>query len=227
MSAAKADGGAGLRVVAEPVAIPVYPLPADVSLQHFRSVDFSPHDLLGSRLAARAHECPAALGAWVLLFAHAFATQTPGGTLPVDDHWLASLAGYPGNIAGWGAVRGLALLGWSEVQVLDADGVKKACLRLAHPRVTEEAVRLWAAMQAHAAERADNRVSQARNRVRGQLRSLGAARGLFEAGRVEVIRAWIEDRGQRITRRAVEDAIAATAGPQSWGAPPPRGPVDN
>lgn len=206
-----------MRPARGPCAVPppgeaaVYPLPAEASFKHFRTIDFSPHDLLGSRLAARAHECPAALGAWVLLFAHAFATQEPGGTLPVDDSWLASLAGYPGDPAGWGAVRGLALLGWETVRVLDADG-DDAGLRLAHPRVTEEAVRLWGAMQAHALEREDNRVSQSRNRVRKQLKALGAARGLMETARVEAIRAWIEGRGERITRRSVDDAVSATAG---------------
>jgi hypothetical protein len=211
-------GGPGGRAVSALAAVPagaaaegppVYPLPADAALGQFRTLNLHPHWLLGSELHVAAQTNRAGVAAWFFLLAQAFVTQSPGGTLPTGEAALADLAGFGADMDGWGAARPAALTGWSRVRVLAADG-RDAGERLAHPVATAEAVRLWAEVERMGARRAANAADQACARVRGQLKRLGAGKGLFEPGRVEAMRRWLAEREMRITGRNVQAAIMAT-----------------
>lgn len=197
---------------------PVYPLPAEVSLAAFGHVNERPGWLLGCEMVALGGAGPA-LASWVLLRAHAFATQTPGGTLPVADAHLAGLAGCDG--AAWAERRALALHGWRRVAVRTADGAD-AGLRLAHPEVQVEAERLYAALLDRRDEASAHLIHQHRCRIRGQIVKLGADRRLLKAEPVERVRIWLRARALGNTLGHVESALL-DVGPEFLGDTPAAG----
>lgn len=199
---------AGLRAV-EADAPPVYPLPLGATLTRFEHVNVAPAALLGGELVAVCGATEALASALLLRF-HAYADQDPGGTLPVGDGWLASLAGC--DSAAWARRRSAALHGWSVVRVRDRLGGGET-LRLAHPEVTREAERLYALILDREDQVSAAAVRKARERLRKALIALGADRRWLASRPVETLRVWLRARGMKASEGNIETAIT-DLGPQ-------------
>lgn len=106
-------------------------VPADVDLRGYEFMPLYGDRLLKSEtwISGTAEAKVAALRLWW----HAFAHETPAGSLPNDDRFLAEYAGYGEQVRAWQKIRPQAMRNW------------KACSdgRLYHPVVAEIVVDCW------------------------------------------------------------------------------------
>lgn len=181
--------GVALRVVS-PADAAVYPLRAGQFVR-FGRADFEPGKFLASRL--RLLGSADAIAAWIGLWAHAFVSGDPLGTLPIDDAELCALSGLRPHE--WAEAREAALAGWRPVKILD-DGDRHVADRLTHPDVQAEAERQMAEHGRAAAVRAEAAHRKAVDRVALRMREMGA-------GAIAANRAVVEEVERRLSARGV------------------------
>lgn len=136
--------------------------------------------------------------------------QDPCGTLPDSDAALAQLAGLGLAVARWQRLRAAgALRGWGPCMVLAAgDGAERR--RLAHPVVTDVAMRSWTLQRASREGATEGARRKQMSRVRAHLRETGLRSELVRSDRyVGALLDRLRAANRRITREAVEAELVA------------------
>lgn len=188
---------------------PVYPFRLGETLTGKTYFSLHHHRLLGSGWMSKTTH--AERGAALSLWAHCIATQDPAGTLPCDDGELARLAEYGRDLDAWRRVRAGALWGWREVSVLGDSGAP-ACVRLAHPVMTEVAQAMF-----DASDRAGRAASDAARRQQvGRTRAaIAAVRGVVKAQvsleQADAVERWLYARSLTRSHVNIAQALEAVA----------------
>lgn len=135
--------------------LPAPLVPAEVDL---RGYEFMP--LYGDRLFNSATWIAAnyeARCAMLRLWWHSYAKEVPAGSLPDNETFLASYAGYGEAVKAWSKVKAAAMRGWK----LCADG------RWYHPVTAEIALESWAGRQEHRRRTTKARIAALEKRLIG------------------------------------------------------------
>lgn len=137
--------------------------------------------------------------------------QDPAGTLPDDDAALAQLAGLGLAVGRWRRLREAgALRGWAPCLVMAAGEGGQDRRRLAHPVVTEVALKSWGFQRASREGAAEGARRKQMSRVRVHLRTAGLKSDLIRSDRyVAMVLERLSGAGKRITLENVEAELAA------------------
>ncbi|MGK7653168.1 hypothetical protein ACSQ76_12355 [Roseovarius sp. B08] len=135
--------------------------------------------------------------------------ETPVGTLPVDDRLLAKALGL--SLEAWQSLlkREITPLhGWHKVRTDTGE------IRLAHPVVTEMALKALAGKRRNSEERERRRAAKRLKDLAAMIERVGASQLLRRAGLVEAVDQWLMDnaQGRNRTEALVREALDAVCG---------------